>query len=191
MKNIFPFLLALFYLASMEAQNTSSLSLHYHAFNLFHTGVEVGYDTPLLKLESINKKENKRWYQLYLGPSLGIYNFRGNNTGITLGSDLGLKTIGHKGFEVEVFGGIHYLRAINANPTFELGNSGNFEPVKNAGHHYHQWRVGIGIGKNFLSKGHPFGVNVKIGASQIPPQPSPSISPNIWIGANYYFNQPS
>ncbi|MEM8523487.1 MAG: hypothetical protein AAGG68_02530 [Bacteroidota bacterium] len=183
------FLSALLCFTRMEAQNESSLSLHYHAFNIFHSGLELGYDAPLLKLESINKKEQKRWYQLYLGPSLGVYNFRGNHTGITLGSDLGLKTIGHNGFEVEIFGGAHYLRTINANQTFELNNNGDFEEVKAAGQHYYQWRLGIGFGKNFLPKGHPFSVNVKVGASQTPPQPSPSITPNIWVGTNYYFNQ--
>jgi len=187
MKKIIPFLFALLYFTKVEGQNQASFSVHYHAYNFFHTGLELGYENQLLKLESTNKKDNKRWYQLYYGPSLGVYNFRGNHTGITLGTDLGLKTIGHKGFEMEVFGGMHYVRAINANETFELGSGGNFDKVNGAGNNYSQWRAGIGFGKNFLPQGKPFSINVKLGVS-VTSFPSPPYTPNIWVGANYYFN---
>lgn len=197
MKRLIPILFAFLYFVNtplcisqeeLKDINQASFSVHYHAFNLLHAGTELGYDTPLLKIESTNKKEKKRWYQLYCGPSLGIYNFRGNHTGITLGSDLGFKTSGQKGFEMEVFGGLHYVRAINAHETFELGSNGNFEKVDAAGNNYIQWRAGLGFGKNFLAQGKLFSINVKLGVSQTS-FPSPPLTPNIWIGYHYFFKK--
>ena len=186
MRKIILILFALGCYLYLEAQNTPSISLHYHAYTFLHTGFEIGYENKLLGWEHTNKKDKQHWYQIYYGPSFGIYNYRGNHTGITLGSDLGLKTIGAKDFEFELFAGGHYLRAKNANTTFEQQSDGSFETVKGAGNNYFQWRAGLGIGKNFLPQGKPYSINLKLGVSQ-PEFPANLIIANIWIGGNYFF----
>ncbi|MFK8038918.1 MAG: hypothetical protein AB8B74_11545 [Crocinitomicaceae bacterium] len=181
--------LSLIILRQVNAQNQPSISLHYHAFNLFHSGLEIGYEGALLKREKTSKKERTRFSQIYCGPSIGIYHFRGNYTGITMGIDIGAKLIIFNSLELEIFGGTHYLRAQNTSKTYKQTNNGGFEKISGAGNNYLQWRAGIRFGKNFLSNGKPISINLKLGASQLPDLPSPTITPNIWIGLNYYFKK--
>lgn len=186
MKKIIVCLLFIHYSLIVPAQNQASVSLNYHGYNLLHNGLEVAYAAPLLSWQKTNKKDRMRWYQIYYSPGIGAYSYRGNHLGLTVGTDAGGKITWDKGFEFEVFGGLHYLRTWNANPTYEQDGAQNFSRVRGAGNNYRQWRAGIGFGKNFLPKGLPFSVNVKLGVSQAN-FPSPPLTPNVWIGVHYFF----
>ncbi len=186
MKTIIALVFFLSYSLVLPAQNEPSIRLQYQGYNLFHAGLEVGYESSLLHWYTSTKKEKQRWYQVYYAPNLGVYNFKGNHVGFTLGTDLGAKMTFNKGFELELFGGAHFVRAQNAQTTFTQNTEGGFSEVNGAGNNYFQWRAGLGFGKNFLPQGKPFSVHMKLGITKTS-FPSPPITPNVWIGVNYFF----
>lgn len=186
MKAITIVLITFLCFTKIEGQNQASLRLHYFAYNYFHPGLEIGYELPIIAIQKTTKKDRQRWHQVYLAPNLGVYYHKRNHTGILLGSDLGLKTIGSSGFEMQIFGGAHYLRTQLANKTFEQQTNGSFEQIKGAGNNHFQWRAGLGFGKNFLPKQEkPLSINLKLGIAQQHFPGSPVV-PNIWLGINYY-----
>lgn len=188
MKRLLTISIILWSYLGVMGQDQAAFTVHYNAYNLFHPGIEIGYQLPLFSKTVINKKENKRWYQVDLHPNMATYYHWNNHTGLLLGSDLQLKTISNGGFEFQVFGGGHYLRTILGNPTFKQVANGSFEEVKFAGGNYFHWRAGFGFGLNLIPKyDKPYAFNIKAGVTQ-PNLPGSPIIPNLWLGVNYYFN---
>ncbi len=174
-------------LISSQSKGQTSLALYYNAYNYFHPGVELALHHDLISASKKWKSGKVRKFNLGLAPSISAYHLWNNHTGLLAGSDLVVKTISNGGYEFNTFVGGHFLRVALANETYSANSQGSFEEVSFPGRNKFHWRFGIGIGKQWIEKRHPFSINVRAGITQ-PNLPGSPIVPNLWFGGHYFFN---
>ncbi len=186
MKNLILITFLLFFSFNLFAQKQHSFRLHLQGYNLVNPGIELAYEMPLITATKTNKKTKNRHYQIAVSPVFEFYHQRINHSGLSLGADLILRTISHKGFEIMAFGNTSLLQTILAGEIYELDDNNQFTSGRLKGNRHFQWKTGIGFGYNAMkTKQKPYAVNMRLGIRQQNMPASPIVG-TISIGMNYF-----
>ncbi len=163
-----------------------SLKIHLQAVNGTFPGAELAYEFPLLRKTQTNQK---RYYQINIGPQVEYYRHSGFHSGLVIGADTKWLTQGHKGFEYFVFGGAGLLQTILIGEVYEQTENGTFEKSKYKGNRHLQLKAGLGFGFNAWQKHNkPYALNTRIGIRQQHLPGSPLVF-TLSGGINYYFTK--
>jgi hypothetical protein len=186
-KNILTAIFFLILSCTGKAQDKSVLRFHLQGFNLVFPGVEIAYQSPIIKYAFNEEKQNK--FFVSLSPVVDFYVQKKNHTGIGLMGEVNLQYQSSRRFIYEIYGGFGMLAAILSGEVYELNSQGDFEKSKLKGNIYQSWKTGIGISKMVSTKSNKMlAYHLRVGVRHAK-TPGAFIIPNVSLGVNFILNK--